>query len=110
MGFPDITGNGVSFKAIIAKNLFTVIISVAAALTVYYSTISSLQVALAKKVEISELIVIEKRLNSVENVVEGSLISRDDFYRFREDINYRLMKIEFKLENLIEGELDGRKR
>ena len=52
----------------------------------------------------------EKRLSVVENNLERSFITRDDFYRFREEISYRLSKIEFKLGTLVEGENNADKR
>jgi hypothetical protein len=110
MGAPEISDNSSSMRALILRNLLTVVLSVAAALAAYYSTVSSLKVSLASKVESSELVPIEKRLNSVESAIDQNFINREDFFRFREDINYRLLKIEFKLENLIEGEMDGRKK
>jgi hypothetical protein len=110
LGIPDVFENNGSIKKVIFKNIFTVLLSVIAALAAFYSTVASLKISLASKVESSELAAVEKRLNTVESAIDRNFISRDDFYRFREEMNYRLLKIEFQLQNLLEGEVDGSKK
>jgi len=102
--------NGGILKGLLVKNLLGVMLSVAAAMAAYYSTVSSLRVSMSAKADTAEVVAIEKRMNAVESAVERSFLSREDFFRFREEVNYRLLKIEFKLENLLEGENNGSKR
>jgi len=102
--------NGAPLKSFLSKNLLTVALSIAAALGAYYTTVSALQVSLATKADSSYMMNMEKRLSVVENNLERSFITRDDFYRFREEISYRLSKIEFKLGTLVEGENNADKR
>ncbi|GEM_PF-5157833 len=102
--------NGNSLKSIIGRNILAIIISVAAAMAAYYSTVSSLEVSIASKTDLVQTTNIEKRLNIVENALEKNLISRDDFFRFREEVNYRLLKIELKLEDISKGETDVGKK
>ncbi|MCP4633446.1 MAG: hypothetical protein GY855_11015 [candidate division Zixibacteria bacterium] len=110
MGLPDFLENRFELKTFLLKNVVTVIITVAAVVAAYYSTLSSLEVSIAAKANSRDLTAIEKRLSITENVIDRSYISREDFYRMREDINKRLLIIEYKLENLLEGEMDGKNR
>ncbi|MBD3233142.1 MAG: hypothetical protein GF315_05405 [candidate division Zixibacteria bacterium] len=99
-----ILDNGNSFRTFVTKNLITIILSVAAALAVYYSTVSSLQLSLSGKVDAKQYHELERRITSVENATDRNFISREDFFDFKEDIQYRLFKIEFKLENLLQSQ------
>ncbi|MBD3170145.1 MAG: hypothetical protein GF307_11725 [candidate division Zixibacteria bacterium] len=110
MGINDFGEENGSPRNGIIKSVATILLSVAAVIAAYYSTVSSLKVAIASKADRTEISMLERRLNSVENCVEQNFITRDDFHRFSEEVNYRLLKIEFKLENLVEGEIDGRKK
>ncbi len=98
------TESGNYFRSFIAKNLVTIILSVAAALAVYYSTVSSLQLSLSGKVDTKQHHELERRITLMENTIDRSFISREDFFDFSEDIRYRLFKIEYKLENILRSQ------
>jgi hypothetical protein len=75
-------------------NLVTLIVGVAAA---YFLTIQSLKIELAEKAENAVVVTLDKKLAHLEVMIREGVISKEQFYRFSQDINARLTRIEYYL-------------
>ncbi|HLG93669.1 MAG TPA: hypothetical protein VI546_02430 [candidate division Zixibacteria bacterium] len=66
-------------------------------LAAYYTTLSGLKLELAGKADASSLAAMDKKVTAVEVQLAERFMTKDDFYRLREEMLKRLGKIEAKL-------------
>ena len=86
-------------------NLLMVALSIAAA---YFMTIQSLKIELAAKAENEVVETLDKKLGNIEVILREGVVSKEQFYRFSQEVDRRLARIEFHLTNQA-GEHDGDK-
>lgn len=85
--------------------LITFILGIA---TAYFLTIQSIKVDLAAKAEIQTVETLDKKLTNIEVMLKEGVVSKEQFYTFSKEIETRLSRIEFLLENK-QGERLGKK-
>ncbi len=73
-----------------------VILGVAAS---YFLSIQSIKVDLAAKAEMKTVEQLDKKLTNIEYILNQGVLSKEQFYQFSKDIDHRLSRIEFLLEN-----------
>ncbi|MFQ5452901.1 MAG: hypothetical protein ACE5D6_01785 [Candidatus Zixiibacteriota bacterium] len=76
--------------------IITIILGIAAA---YFLTIQSIKIELASKAEGVTVEIIDKKLTNIEVILKEGVVSREQFYLFSKDIEARLTRIEFLLDN-----------
>ncbi|MEW6050836.1 MAG: hypothetical protein AB1644_07225 [Candidatus Zixiibacteriota bacterium] len=86
-------------------NLLMVALSIAAA---YFMTIQSLKIELAAKAESAVVETLDKKLGNIEVILREGVVSKEQFYRFSQEVDRRLAQIEFHLSNQAGGH-DGDK-
>lgn len=84
-------------------NLLMVALSIAAA---YFMTIQSLKIELAAKAENSVVVALDKKLANIEVILREGVVSREEFYRFSQQIDNRLARIEYHVSNQGGGSRD----
>ena len=67
-------------------------------LAAYYTTVSGLKLELAGKADAATVASVEKKINTVEVQLAGRFMTKEDFYRMKDEMLERLGKIEAKLE------------
>jgi len=72
-------------------NLVTIIFGIAAA---YFMTIQSLKIELAAKAEAAVVGALDKKLASLEILLQESVVGKEQFYQFSSDVEARLIRIE----------------
>jgi hypothetical protein len=72
-------------------------VAVTAALSTYYTTISSLKIEIANKAEETFVASLDKRISNLEIRLAENFATKEDFFKLREDLLYRLSRIEFQL-------------
>jgi hypothetical protein len=75
-------------------NFIVVLLGMVAA---YFTTIGSIRVQLAEKAESVLVEAIDRRLAGLEIVITEGRVSKEEFYKFQNDIDVRLMRIEYYL-------------
>ena len=65
----------------------------------YFTTIGSIRMSLAEKAETNLVETIDKKLTRLEVIIKEGMISKDHFFEFKNDIESRLVRIEFHLTN-----------
>ena len=86
--------------------IVTIIIAVLAAVSTYYTTLTSLKIEMAGKAEETFVATLDKRISNLETRLAGNFATKEDFFRLREDLITRLMRIEVQLnqkENNVEN-------
>jgi hypothetical protein len=63
----------------------------------YFTTIGSIKVSLAEKAESVLVDTIDKKLTGLEIVIREGMVTKDQFFEFRNDIETRLGRIEYHL-------------
>ncbi len=84
----------------------TLSIALLAAFSTYYTTIAGLKIDMAGKAEEGFVATLDKRISNLETRLAGSFATKEDFFRLREDVITRLMRIEVQLnhkENNVEN-------
>lgn len=71
------------------------ILGIAAA---YFLTIQSLRLDLAVKADDATVDLLDKKLTNIEVIIKEGMLSRDQFYTFSSEVESRLARIEFLLE------------
>jgi predicted Holliday junction resolvase-like endonuclease len=75
----------------------TIIIAILAALSTYYTTINGLKIELAGKAEETFVTTLDKRISNLENRLANNFATKEDFFKLREDLVSRLIRIESQL-------------
>jgi hypothetical protein len=65
----------------------------------YFTTINNIEVQLAEKAESALVSAIDKRLDRLEIVIKEGRVSKDEFFEFKNNIESRLTRIEFYLQD-----------
>lgn len=68
----------------------------------YFLTIQSLKIDLAAKAESSSVEKLDKKLGNIEVILKESMLSKEQFYSFSQEMETRLTRIEYHL-----GEMTG---
>jgi len=76
--------------------IITLILTLAAA---YFLTIQSLKVELAGKADYRSVEIIDKKLTNIEAILKEGVLDKEQFYQFSKQLERRLSRIEFLLEN-----------
>jgi hypothetical protein len=63
----------------------------------YFTTINSIKVKLAEKAEAALVETIDKKLAGLEVMIREGLVSKDQFFEFKNSLEHRLGRIEFYL-------------
>lgn len=74
----------------------TIILTLSAA---YFLTIQSLRIEVAAKADDQTVENLDKKLTNIEVILRETVVSKEQFYEFSRDIESRLSRIEFLLEN-----------
>jgi predicted Holliday junction resolvase-like endonuclease len=77
--------------------IVTIIIAILAALSTYYTTINGLKIELAGKAEEAFVTTLDKRISNLENRLANNFATKEDFFKLREDLVSRLIRIESQL-------------
>ncbi len=80
------------------KFLFSFAMTAFGILAAYHTTVSGLKLELAGKADAATLAAMEKKVATVEVQLSERFMTKDDFYRLRDEMLERLGKIETKLE------------
>ena len=75
----------------------TIIIALLAVISTYYTTLTSLKIEMAGKAEDKLVATLDKRISNLEIRLANNFATREDFFRLREDVIMRLMRIESQL-------------
>jgi hypothetical protein len=65
--------------------------------TAYYTTIAGIRIDLAKKAESNIVNQLDKKISQVEIILDENFMSKKDFYEFKEEMDKRLTRIEYRL-------------
>ncbi|MCI0330804.1 MAG: hypothetical protein L0196_07620 [candidate division Zixibacteria bacterium] len=84
--------------ATLLKFLFSFAMTAGGILTAYYATVSGLKLELAAKADAASVAVSDKKIAAIEVQLAERFMTKDDFYRLKEELLERLSKIEAKLE------------
>ncbi len=84
--------------AAILKFLFSFGMTAFGILAAYYTTVAGLKLELASKADAAAVAEMEKKMTAVEIQLSERFMTKEDFYRMKEEISGRLAKIETKLE------------
>lgn len=91
------------------QTVLAVLITLGYLLGTHMSTIHSLKMALATKADQSELVSIDNKLTRIEVKLEEAIITKQDFYQLRQDIDKSLIDLSLRINQANEGEpFDGR--
>jgi hypothetical protein len=82
----------------IFKFLFSFGMTAFGILAAYYTTIAGIKLELVSKADSSTMAAMEKKMTAVEIQLSERFMTREDFYRMKEEISGRLAKIETNLE------------
>jgi len=66
-------------------------------ITAYYTTIAGIRIDLAKKPETNIVNQLDKKISQVEIILDQNFMTKKDFYQFREEMDRRLTRIEYRL-------------
>ena len=80
------------------KFLFSFGMTAFGILAAYYTTVSGLKLELAEKADAQTVATMEKKITTVEVQLAERFMTKEDFYRMRDEMLERLNKIEAKLE------------
>lgn len=78
--------------------VFTFVVTAGGIIAAYYSTIAGIRLDLERKADLTVVAEIDKKLSTIEVILNRETISRKDFYDFREEVLRRLSRIEAHLE------------
>ena len=80
------------------KFLFSFAMTAFGILAAYYTTVSGLKLELVGKADAATVFAMEKKITTVEVQLSDRFMTKEDFYRMRDEMLERLGKIEGKLE------------
>ena len=75
-------------------NFLALALGIAAA---YFMTIQSLKIELADKAEDKTVSILDKKLTNLEVILKEGVVSKEEFFRFSNEIEARLSRIEYYL-------------
>lgn len=84
--------------AALLKFLFSFGMTAFGILAAYYTTVAGLKLELAGKADEAALAGMDKKITAVEVQLTERFMTKDDFYRLKDEMLERLGKIEAKLE------------
>jgi hypothetical protein len=91
-------GNNKSqFAILLRKPVMSFILALLGMSAAYFTTIGSIKVSLAEKAETALVETIDKKLTRLEVVIKEGMITKDQFFDFRNDLETRLTRIEYHL-------------
>jgi hypothetical protein len=76
--------------------LLALVLTLCGVLAGYFATVYEIKMNLAHKAENSALVNLEKRVLSLEIYLKERMVTRDDFYLFRENLEKRFSQLENK--------------
>jgi len=79
--------------------LIAVIIAVSGVVAGYVTTIYGIKLDLADKADVVAVTEMDKKLTQIEIILQEKLLTKDDFYQFREELDRRLDSIEKRIDN-----------
>ncbi len=85
--------------AAILKFLFSFAMTACGILAAYYTTVASIKLELASKADAAAVAQMDKKMTAVEIQLSERFMTREDFYRLKDEMIGRLAKIETKLES-----------
>lgn len=91
---PERSESSYNFSNLLLKYV-SAVLGLAAA---YFLTIQSLRLDLAVKADDATVDLLDKKLTNIEVIIKEGMLSRDQFYTFSSEVETRLARIEFLLE------------
>ncbi len=85
------------WKQTIIRLATTALVTAFAVVAAYFGTISDLKLALAEKADRTTAERIELRLAQIEVLLSDHLVSRDEFFKLRDELRVRLTRIESEI-------------
>ena len=68
--------------------------------TAYYTTISGIKLDLSQKAELIDVNQVDKRLSNIEVLLNQNFLTKEEFYKFSQDMQNRLSGIEYRLSEI----------
>lgn len=84
-------------KVHLLQFLFAFFLTAFGIITAYYTTVAGIRIDLAKKAETNIVNQLDKKISQVEIILDENFMTKKDFYQFREEMDKRLTRIEYKL-------------
>ncbi len=91
--------NSNAFQILCRKPIYGFILALLGMSAAYFTTIGSIRISLAEKAEAVLVETIDKKLTRLEVLITEGMVSKDQFFEFRNDLESRLSRIEFYLTN-----------
>lgn len=85
------------FAILLRKPVMSFILTLLGMSAAYFTTIGSIKASLAEKAEAALVETIDKKLTRLEVVIKEGMITKDQFFDFRNEIEMRLTRIEYHL-------------
>jgi hypothetical protein len=83
-------------KANLFQFLFAFFVTAFGIITAYHTAIFGIKLDLAKKAESEIVNQLDKKLSKIEILLNEKLLTKDEFYQFKEQMDKRLNRIEYK--------------
>ncbi len=92
-------GNNNKFfsKVHLLQFLFAFFVTAFGIITAYHTAIFGIKLDLTKKAESEIVNQLDKKLSRIEIHINENLLTKNDFYQFKEQMDKRLTRIEYKL-------------
>ena len=92
-------GNGgrMTMAAFLSRPLINFIMVLLGMSAAYFTTIGSIKIQLAEKAESVLVDTLDKKLTRLEVVITEGRVSKDEFFKFQNNIESRLNRIEYYL-------------
>ncbi len=92
-----LNNNKIFSKVNLLQFLFAFFVTVFGILTAYHTSIFGIKLDLARKAESEIVNQLDKKLSKIEILLNEKLLTKDEFYKFKEHMDRRLTMIEYKL-------------
>ncbi len=89
-------GSGM-WKMVMSRPVINFVMALLGLTAAYYTTIGSIRLKLAEKAESVLVETIDKKISKLEVLIKEGVVSKDQFFEFRNSIDTRLSRIEFYL-------------
>ncbi len=89
--------NHISLTTFLSRPLVNIILVLLGMSAAYFTTIGSIKIQLAEKAESVLVETLDKKLARLEVVITEGRVSKDDFFKFKNNIESRLSRIEYYL-------------
>ncbi|KPL02714.1 MAG: hypothetical protein AMJ90_05035 [candidate division Zixibacteria bacterium SM23_73_2] len=83
-------------KANLFQFLFAFFVTAFGIITAYHTAIFGIKLDLAKKAESEIVNQLDKKLSKIEILLNEKLLTKDEFYQFKDQMDKRLTRIEYK--------------